>query len=231
MQNILCAQLLALDCLIFTPFRINSQLLGHWCPVDEASFNRTFTYLHQSNHWSQTNAAFFHPSTIVKYVVLCTLIQIQVSFISDILLFKNTLIATEKVFISLRWIRVVFSSIVSRLKYIFHILFSQTRQCFGKYIQHSQMKSSCPLPDLLIRLKYMFCLDFCYVRCVLQTRPLLLTRSSGILPYELVICSSVQSVHKGYNMFVLSYSTQHHFFQQELLIPKYSELSDEFVMS
>ena len=167
-----------------TPFRINSQLLGHWCSVARLVLTVYFTYLHQSYHWSQTNAAFFQPSTIVK----CALIQIQVSFISDLFLFKKKTHCNWKVFISLRWIRVVFSSIVSRLKYIFQMLFSHTKQCFGKYIQHSQMKSSCPLPDLLIRFKYMFCLDFCYVRCVLQTRSLLLTRSSGILPYELVIC-------------------------------------------
>ena len=68
-----------------TPFRINSQLLGHWCSVARLVLTVYFTYLHQSYHWSQTNAAFFQPSTIVK----CALIQIQVSFISDLFLFKK----------------------------------------------------------------------------------------------------------------------------------------------
>jgi len=49
MENLLCAQLLALDYLILTPFVTKSQLWGHWCLTDMSSFyivlNRLKTFL------------------------------------------------------------------------------------------------------------------------------------------------------------------------------------------
>ena len=40
MENILCAQLLTLDCLFLTPFGDISQLWGHWCPAEKLSYLR-----------------------------------------------------------------------------------------------------------------------------------------------------------------------------------------------
>jgi len=37
LENLLCAQLLAIDCLNLTSFVTNSQLWRHWCPVDKSS--------------------------------------------------------------------------------------------------------------------------------------------------------------------------------------------------
>jgi len=45
MENLLRAQLLALDWLILTPFVTNSQLWGHWYRANKSSFmNMQFVY-------------------------------------------------------------------------------------------------------------------------------------------------------------------------------------------
>jgi len=46
MEDLLCAQLLALDCLMLTPFVTIFQLWGHWCPANKSSW----TFISKLSH-------------------------------------------------------------------------------------------------------------------------------------------------------------------------------------